>query len=204
MRSLIIVLSLLGLAGCETMQQQPNPAAGLVEARYRLWAECDKKISLQVKAALAGKMPVLSSDESTIRMLSNKEIPDEAEKVAILELVELQDRCRADLADLHDRYGLSPISALLRASYPAIRSTYAQLHNGSLSYGQAISRLDEIKAKVIEGAEAYGQAQNAHQAQVAEQRRLAAIQMLQQWNLSNRPSTTNCVRIGAQVSCTTR
>lgn len=204
MRALIITTVLAGLAGCETMQAQPDPHAAFRSARDQVSQECGAGTPHVAQTVLGDKLANVSGKTPSLQQLADKSTPTEPEKAALLALSEQRDRCRVRFAEVHDQYGHSAVSSILRASHPALRATYAELYAGEISYGEANRRFDEIGAKVSDSIAAYGRAIDAQQAHEAEQRRLAAIQMLQQRSLANRPTTTNCVRYGVQVSCTTQ
>lgn len=204
MRTIFITALLTALAGCETMQTQSDPHAAFRAARAQADEECGRGTPSIAQAVLGDKLANVSGKTPNLQQLDDKSTPTESEKAALLALSEQRDRCRIRFAEVHDQYGHSAVSSILRASHPALRATYADLYAGEISYGEANRRFDEIGTKVSDSIAAYGRAIDAQQAHEAEQRRLAAIQMLRQRSLANRPTTTNCVRYGVQVSCTTR
>jgi hypothetical protein len=203
MRLMLVAAAAAMLVGCATAPQE-DPGAAFVAARAAAMRSCGADTPASARALLAAKLANVTGGRATLEQLGDTTVPSAPEKAAIKELAEQRDACRMNLAEVHDQYGYGGAGSILRASFPAVRGTYAELYAGTISYGEANRRFDEIQARTVEAVNEYGRAMDAQQAQVAEARRLAALQMFQQWSINNRPIQTNCTRIGTQAQCISR
>lgn len=205
-RTMLAIALVAALAGCDTMQQRQDPYANFNPELDRVVDQCDARVSADIRAALGSKLPLASDDKRSVLMLASLERASELEKAAIIRYVELRERCRSEIMAVHDRYGFTGISSILRSSYGAADAVYADLYNGTMTYGEANKQLGQITSKTMQAVQDYAKAMDARQMQLAEQQRLDAIQMMQTWQAMRPaplplPTTTTCTSrwIGTQL-----
>jgi hypothetical protein len=187
----------LAAAGCATQPAQPDP---FVSARAQVFERCGSGTPASARQALAGKLATVAGAAPTLPMLADRSLATPLEKQALQDLLVQREQCRDEIIAVHEHFGHAAAANVYHAAQAPIRSVYAALYGGEITFGEANRRFDEIQGYVTAGLAAYGRELDAD----SERRRIAAVQMLQQWNMGGRTTATNCVRVGAQLQCATR
>lgn len=102
--------------------------------------------------AIRQKAALYSVRDTTFEMLANNSLPTAEEQAAILHFARLREPYIAALQSIHDRYG-NPYRHIARAQYQSTSAVWADLFNGTITYGEAARRRQQIDAIVSEARE---------------------------------------------------
>lgn len=202
MRATILAVALL-------VAFQANAQQSTFATCMRSYSADEKLKPINEKVVLHGRV-----NEPPFAMLTDQSIATETEKSAIAAFVEVYTTCFKQDAAWFDA-GPPEGQALIRAAVNGFVGLAASLYTGELTFGQ-FNRERSDRATKLNAAMADLGRRFTDRAQAEEQaRRNAALQYLlsqprpmptqgNQIPTPQQPTTTNCHRFGAQVTCTTR
>jgi hypothetical protein len=215
MKHVFLTAVALVLGGCQTMGPQARgPSAAEIMAADPT-NSCMKRVNEDpfILTHLAAKTGVGRPGSPSIEMLSDKTVPNEQERQALSTYSGERQRC-IDLGGSYRRQNMpAQVTQVMEQGAQNVTFLLAKLYAGEITFGEYNTRRiqngNESRARLTDFDQRRQQQQQADEdrrrSDVANALQNMNNQMLlqQQINDANRPRTTNCQRIGAQVNCTT-
>jgi hypothetical protein len=220
MKRVLVLLSLLGVAGCATAAQQESARLTQTNAEgVKAATACfDRVKASEPYQALKDKFG--GDGQSSLAMKTNAEKATPAEARLVLALhQEYLMPCRK--MNLENFGKVHPsIAMALAENYTKADANYAALVTYKETWGEFVTERDalgvQLQARLASASAAINRDLNAsHNTEVAQ--RQAAAAALQNWayqqqvllqnqqaiNAANRPRMTNCQYVGTYLNCTT-
>ncbi len=214
MRALLAILAACAVAACATKAEHEGTriSAALTTAMANDKACSDKIQASDEYQFLKDKLPPTGSQAASMELLTNQSKPTANESAVLLKLYnEHIVECRQ--TRIKGAQAASPsLATVIAQDYADSDALYAQLVQRQISWGffaQATAKRRTATSQALRQAldQLNRDLAQSHASEIQERRAMAnALSQMayQQQVISalNRPTTTNCVRTGAFVNCT--